>query len=262
MLRLLDLPALPGREDDGRPLAVVAADPWRSMALHAGPVVDALTQRAVIERPATVGSLVEDLEAGVRHRWDALNSLTVRVEGRSLRAQQGTEREMAAGAGAGALVVFLDEGSVRAGIGPAERGLALLCRAGPSGAPPGGAGFTALDFTFDGLIDCPWSPAHLRAEPDGVGGVNVSWIPRVRLYGDRWDGEPVPVDAARFRVRVLDAGNELRVIETEVTETVYPAAMLVEDFPGGTGLGVELAVCQWNPAFGWGAEAVVSIAAT
>ena len=307
LLRLLDLPALPGREDDGRPLAVVAADPWRSMALHAGPVVDALTQRAVIERPATVGSLVEDLEAGVRHRWDALNSLTVRVEGRSpesrtevavlgggnlvavegaagweliqfrtatlvgddvwrlsglLRAQQGTEREMAAGAGAGALVVFLDEGSVRAGIGPAERGLALLCRAGPSGAPPGGAGFTALDFTFDGLIDCPWSPAHLRAEPDGVGGVNVSWIPRVRLYGDRWDGEPVPVDAARFRVRVLDAGNELRVIETEVTETVYPAAMLVEDFPGGTGLGVELAVCQWNPAFGWGAEAVVSIAAT
>ena len=305
LLRMLDLPALPGREADGRPLAVVAAEPWRPMAVHAGPSVEALTPRVVIDRPATVGTLVTDLAPGNRHRWDVVNNLTVRIEGRSpvsrtaaavlaggnsvavegaggweliqfrtailigggvwrleglLRAQQGTEPEMAAGAGAGALVVFLDDSPGRADIGPAERGLVLRCRAGPAGLPPGGAGFSAADFTFAGRTDRPWSPAHLRVGPDGGGGLRVRWIPRVRLYGDRWDGEPVPVDAARFRLRVLDDGVERRVIETATTEAVYPAAALTEDFPAGPGAGAVMAVGQWNPGFGWGTEAVVSLA--
>ncbi|WP_339931411.1 glycoside hydrolase/phage tail family protein [uncultured Brevundimonas sp.] len=306
LLRMLDLPALPGREADGRPVAVVAAEPWWPMAVHVGPTAEALTPRVVIDRPATVGSLVADLMPGVRHRWDAVNSLTVRVEGGALqsrtgaavlgvgnlvavesaggweliqfrsatliggeawrlegllRGQQGTEREMAAGAGIGSLVVFLDDSPGRADIGPGERGLALHCRAGPVGMPPGGAGFSATDFTFEGLIDRPWSPAHLRVGADGAGGLRIDWIPRVRLYGDRWDREPVPVDAARFRLRVLEAGVERRVIETEAAEAVYPAAALMEDFPGGPGAGAVMAVCQWNPAFGWGTEAMVSIPA-
>ena len=178
-----------------------------------------------------------------------------------MRAQQGTEREMAAGSEIGSLVVFLDDGAGRADIGVAERGLSLRCRAGPARLPPGGAGASDLDFTFNGLIDRPWSPAHLRTGPDGLGGLTISWIPRVRLNGDRWDGEPVPVDAARFRVRILDAGVERRTIEAEGVEAVYPAAALIEDFPGGPEAGAAVAVSQWNPGFGWGTEAVVSIAA-
>ena len=304
LLRMLDLPALPGQESDGRPVAVVAADPWRTMAVHAGASIEALTQRAMIDRPATVGALVESLEPGVRHRWDTVHALTLRVEGRApmsrtaaavlaggnlvaveagggwelvqfrsatlvegdvwrldglLRGQQGTEREMSAGAGIGSVVVFLDDAPGRAEVGPAERGLALRCRAGPASMPPGRVGFSAVDFTFDGLIDRPWSPAHLRVEPDGAGGLKIDWVPRVRLYGDRWDGEPVSVDAALYRLRVLEVGIERRVIETAGTETVYPAAALAEDFPEGPGAGAEVAVCQWNPGFGWGTEAVVSI---
>lgn len=305
LFRMLDLPALPGREADGRPVAVLAGEPWRPMTVHVGSSVEALTPRGVIDRPATVGSLVADLGPGVRHRRDVVNTLTVRVEGQPpesrstaavlaggnlvavesadgwelvqfhtatlvggevwrleglLRGQQGTEREMAAGAGIGSLVVFLDDSPGRAEIGSAERGLALHCRAGPAGMPPGGAGFSATDLAFVGLIDRPWSPAHLRIEPDGAGGLKVGWKPRVRLYGDRWDGEPVSVDAARFRLRVLEAGVERRVIETEVAEVIYPAAALLEDFPTGPGAGAEVAVCQWNASFGWGTEAAVSIA--
>jgi hypothetical protein len=306
LFRMLNLPALPGREADGRALAVVAAEPWCPMSVYAGPSMEALRQRGTIERPATVGRLVAPLVPGVRHRRDTANSLTVRVEGRPpesrttaavlsggnlvavegadgweliqfgtatlvggevwrleglLRAQQGTEREMAAGSEIGSLVVFLDDGAGRADIGVAERGLSLRCRAGPAGRPPGGAGASDLDFTFNGLVDRPWSPAHLRTGPDGLGGLTISWIPRVRLNGDRWDGEPVPVDAARFRVRILDAGVERRTIEAEGVEAVYPAAALIEDFPGGPEAGAAVAVSQWNPGFGWGTEAVVSIAA-
>ena len=82
-LRLLDLPPLPGAEDDGRPVVAAAADPWAPMAVHGGASVDALTPRATVERPATVGVLVEAVGRGVVGRWDEANALMVRVEGRA-----------------------------------------------------------------------------------------------------------------------------------------------------------------------------------
>ncbi|MES2834765.1 MAG: glycoside hydrolase/phage tail family protein [Pseudomonadota bacterium] len=81
--RLLDLPPLPGREDDGRPLAVVAADPWRAMQVHAGPSSGALTLRGAVAASATVGVLTTPLAPGVRHRWDEANVIEVRIEGRA-----------------------------------------------------------------------------------------------------------------------------------------------------------------------------------
>jgi hypothetical protein len=81
--RLLDLPPLPGREDDGRPVAVVGADPWRAMQVHAGPSSGALTLRGAVAASATVGMLTAVLAPGVRHRWDEANVLEVRIEGRA-----------------------------------------------------------------------------------------------------------------------------------------------------------------------------------
>lgn len=82
-LRMIELPPLIGSEDDGRPVAVVAADPWRPMRLFAGADAAALTVRGDVTQPATVGVLVEALAPGVRHRWDEANTLLVRVEGRA-----------------------------------------------------------------------------------------------------------------------------------------------------------------------------------
>ena len=186
-VRVLDLPPLMGREEDGRPVVAVAAEPWRTMRLHAGASAQTLKARADVETQATVGVLVEALAPGVRHRWDEVHAVVVRVEGAApesaveaavlgggnalavetaagwevvqyrsavlvgpgtwrleglLRGQQGTEVEMRAGAGAGSVVVFLDDRLARAEIGRGERGLPLVCRAGPAGAAPGGTGFT------------------------------------------------------------------------------------------------------------------------
>ena len=302
-LRLLDLPLLPGAEDDGRPVAVVAAEPWQPMTLHGGQDAATLTPRATVAQPATVGVLIEPLTRGVLGRWDEANAIVVRIEGAApqslspaavlgggnalavetaagwevvqyrraelvggevwrltglLRGQQGTEAATAAGAATGGLVVVLDRDLPRVEMSAGERGLPRLWRAGPMGAPPGGAGFAEVVFTWEERAVRPWRPAHLRALVEG-GGRRLTWVARVRTGGDRWDMEPTEVDPRRFRVRVLDDTVEKRVWEVDGVEALYPAAQAAADFPGGVGEGARVAVAQWGDGYGWGTEAVVAL---
>ena len=302
--RMLDLPPLIGAEGDRRPLAVVAADPWRPMQVVAGADAASLTRRGEVREPATVGVLTGALGAGLLNRWDETNALEVRVEGRApeslstaavlaggnavaiettagweivqfrsaalvaddvwrlnglLRGQQGSEEATRAGAESGALVVFQPAGLERMDSSAAERGLTLLWRAGPSGGPAGGAGVSETAFAPVGLHDRPWSPAHLRCTPRSDGGFDLSWLPRVRLDGDRWDGETMAPDPMRFRVRILHAGAAVREFEVEATAVIYTAVEAAEDFPGGFG-GAEASVAQWGDAYGWGVEARIDLA--
>jgi hypothetical protein len=301
-VRVLDLPPLIGREEDGRPVVAVAAEPWRTMRLHAGASVDTLTARGDVETPATVGVLVEALGPGVRHRWDEANAVVVRGEGAApesaveaavlgggnalaveaagwevmqyrsavlvgpgtwrleglLRGQQGTEVEMQAGAGAGSVVVFLDDRLARAEIGRGERGLPLVCRTGPAGAAPGRTGFTEAVFHSRGVHDRPWSPCGLAVAADGD-GLMIRWTPRVRLFGDGWDGEPAAVDPMRFRLRVLDGGFLVRTMEVEGMSASYAAADVAVDFPDGVTASARVAVAQWGDGFGWGVEAEIGL---
>ncbi len=80
-LVVLDLPPLPGAEDDARPLVAVSAQPWRAFDVHAGVAVDALRVRASASAPAVVGVTLSDLPAGPRHRFDRGTRLVVRLEG-------------------------------------------------------------------------------------------------------------------------------------------------------------------------------------
>ncbi|MFT4954339.1 MAG: hypothetical protein ACI8U3_000710 [Brevundimonas sp.] len=297
-LALLDLPPLPGAEDDGRPLSAVAAEPWRAMQVHGGVDADGLTARASVAAPATVGRLVKALPPGVIGRWDEANALTVAVEGRApetrsagavlngangvavrgedgweivqyrdaellgggvwrlsglLRGQQGTEGEM--DAGAGAVAVFLDEAPARLEVQAGERGLPMLWRAGPAGAPPGGDGFSEAALTWRGVHDRPWAPAHLGLTAED-GGLRLRWIARTRQDGDRWDGDAQASDPLRFRVRVLDGAAVVRMFEVEAETALYAAADVAADFPDGLNEDARVAVSQWSPVFGWGVEAL------
>lgn len=303
VFRVLDLPPLPGFEDDDRPVMAVAAEPWTPMQVVAGATAEALTARGAVDQPATVGTLVEPLAAGVVNRWDEVNAVVARVEGRApaslgevavlgganavavetsvgwellqfrratlvgqdvwrleglLRGQQGTEGEMRAETGVGATVVFLNEGVARATLSRAERDLPLIWRAGPRGTAPGGAGFAEAAVTVRGLHHRPWPPARLTVSPVAA-GLAVTWVPRVRVDGDAWDREPVEVEPRRFRVRVLDGEVERRAVEVEDLAWVYEAAVMADDFPGGFGEGVRVAVGQWGPAYGWGSESHVAL---
>ncbi len=299
--RMMELPPLIGSEDDARPIAIVATEPWRPMRVFAGADVASLMARGDVAQPATVGVLVEALEPGARHRWDEVNAMLVRIEGRApesrsgaavfaggnavavdtgqgwelvqfrsatlvgdgvwrltglLRGQQGTE---AVGATGGAVVVFLDQAPVRAESPRAERGLPLIWRAGPAGGPAGGAGVSEVGFTTHGVHERPWSPAHLKAAARADGGFDLSWIPRLSIDGDRWDREAAVSDASRFRVRLLDGAEEVRVFEVEVETSIYAAADLADDFPVELDADSRVAVAQWGDGYGWGVEAVAGL---
>jgi hypothetical protein len=303
--RMIELPPLVRDEADGRPIAIAAAEPWRPMRVFAGASLEALTPRGDVTRPATVGVLTEPLAAGRRHRWDEVNTLLVRVEGRPpesreavavlaganaaavetadgwelvqfrtaelvggqvwrlgglLRGQQGTEEAMRAGASIGATVVLLDAEPVRADSPAAERGLPLIWRAGPTGEPAGGALVSEVAYTASGIHGRPWSPAHLRAERRADGGFNLTWAARLRIDGDRWDGETAVANSLRFRIRILAGPTALRTFEAESAWALYPAANAAADFPGGLGPGAVIGVAQWGEGYGWGAEATAPLA--
>ena len=302
-LRMIELPPLIGSEDDGRPIAVVAADPWRPMRVFAGADTAALTARGDVAQPATVGVLIQPLAGGVRYRWDEANALLVRVEGRApesrseaavfaggnavaietaagwelaqfrsatlvgdgvwrltglLRGQQGTE---APGADAGAIVVFLDQPPARVESPRAERGLPLIWRAGPAGGPAGGAVVSEVGFTALALQERPWSPAHLRVTARSDSGLDLGWIARARIDGDRWDGEAVGSGSSRFRARVLNGTTEMRAFEVEGYAATCAAADLAADFPGGLDENSRIALAQWGDGYGWGIEAIVALTA-
>lgn len=84
LFQLLDLPPLMGFEDDARPLACVAAQPFAGADVWAGPSLDALSLRAELAASCPIGVTLSPLAAGPLWRLDLGNTLTVMVEGTSL----------------------------------------------------------------------------------------------------------------------------------------------------------------------------------
>ena len=105
-LRVLELPPLPGAETDGRAIAVVVAEPWRAMQVFAGASADTLTARGEARSSATVGVLREALSPGQPWRWDTVNAVVVRLEGRDLESRS----DVAVLGGASALAVETEAG--------------------------------------------------------------------------------------------------------------------------------------------------------
>lgn len=84
---VLDLPLLPGAEDDERPLAAVFAAPWLGAHdLYAG---SATTQRARVAQPAIMGELLWALWPGPLDRWDDGNAVRIKLYGGALASASG-----------------------------------------------------------------------------------------------------------------------------------------------------------------------------
>lgn len=68
---ILDLPPLPGAEEDRRPIVALAGEPWRTRTVRAGPDGSGLTIRAQVPNPVTVGRLIQPLRVAQRFRWSS-----------------------------------------------------------------------------------------------------------------------------------------------------------------------------------------------
>ncbi|MFC7378591.1 glycoside hydrolase/phage tail family protein [Brevundimonas sp. GCM10030266] len=171
-----------------------------------------------------------------------------------LRAQRGTEAAMRVGAEPGAVVVFLDDLESRASLSPGERGLPLIWRASPVGSAGGGS-TTEVRWIASGIHERPFSPAHLRATPDGDGGLRIDWTPRDRLDADGWGAGVASGETSRFRVSVVAGDGIVRARQVEATSVTYDAT----DFPDGLSGEVTVSVAQWAEGYGWGEQARISL---
>jgi hypothetical protein len=77
---VLDLPQLPGAEEDERPLIAVYASPWAGAHdLYAGADALSLIRRCRLERPAIMGETLWALYPGPVDRWDDGNVVRVKL---------------------------------------------------------------------------------------------------------------------------------------------------------------------------------------
>ena len=174
-----------------------------------------------------------------------------------LRGQLGTDDATAAGAGAGAHLVVLDDAVQAAGLLASEAGLLLNWRVGPAGSDLSGANFSDHSETGGLRALLPLSPVHLRAAKDGAGDVTLSWTRRGRIDADSWTASDIPLGEEReeYQVEIAHAGGTVvRTVTTLVPGFLYDSADIAADF-GAPPADIDVTVRQLSLAAGWGIPA-------
>lgn len=236
-LIVLNPPALPGEEQDTRPLAALSGEPWGGpYSLRAGPDEASLTERAQIVSPAVMGRLEADLEAGPVGRWDEAGRILVTAPEQNfsgitpVAALAGGNAAFIQNDDGWELLIFRDaelvsgdtyeltgllRGLQGTQVQAASEGSAfLLANAGlvrmnvrpaETGLPLiAQAGQTQTSFTPEARATLPWPVAHLRARLQ-AGSYAVSWVRRGADIPDGWD-LPDPLVTPVFSVETQSGG--------------------------------------------------------
>ncbi len=175
-----------------------------------------------------------------------------------LRAQLGSDAEMAAGHDAGALFVLLDDAVQPAGLRASEVGLTLNWRIGPSGVA-----FTDTHFVTRAAVGgtrarLPLSPVHVRGAERPGGDLDIAWIRRARIDADDWEGLDIPLgeEQERYQLQVVTmAGVVKRTAAVATPAWTYPAAERSADF-GSPPYAFNAVVRQLSTTSGAGTAAV------
>ncbi len=239
-LFLIDAPALPGAEDDHRPLIALSASPWPGLTtVYAGEEPTSVSARATVPAAASVGVLVSPLQPGFVGRWDEGGELIVDLPEGALSSVSANA--VLSGANA-AFVETIDgwellafrsaellpdgtyrlsgllrglqgsDGAASAGAGVGAPFVLLndaLGRAEVSGFERGlelgwraGLAGDLQPATWSGFAGLPWPVAHLRASVPSAGERTLTWVRRGSDIPDGWD-QPDPLRPARFEIQAL-----------------------------------------------------------
>ena len=177
-----------------------------------------------------------------------------KISGR-LRGQAGTDAVMPDVWPAGSTVVLLDGSPEQIDLPPELLGRPMHYRYGPSDRPPSDEVYRTEERSFLGEALRPLAPVHLRTWRDGGDDLLVGWTRRTRIDGDAWREEvPLAETAERYRVRVVRAGDLLRVEDVSVPLWTYRAEDRIAD-----GSGTRVEVSQVSETFGPGHWAGVDL---
>lgn len=264
---IVDAPALPGEEDDLRPLGFAFAEPWMGpLVIVAGADADQLSERGRIEKPCVMGRLVGGLYPHVSGRWQEA-SVWVSVAGGALSSAtraavlNGANRALVETEAGWELIQFeqaelVDVETYRlTGLLRGQQGSEAAMAAGaPDGARilflngaeqrlelPGWESGLTLEWrvgrwsgvqAHEAAAGRAWAPARLQVGWSGS-DIGLSWVRRARKDGDWWGaGEPPLEGAEVYRVRV-SGGESVREWDVSTSQAVYPATEQAVDFPAG-----------------------------
>ncbi len=168
-----------------------------------------------------------------------------------LRGQLGTETAGAAGWDAGSFIVMLDGIPNQINLPDTMRRRAQHYRIGPAGRSVDDPSFQHEIMAFEGVGLRPYSPAHLRGLRTPDGAVDLSWIRRTRIDGDRWDTPEVPLgeETESYVLRVIKDGSVLRELALTEPRWRYESTAQGAD---GAGVSFEIHVAQVSAKFGAG----------
>ncbi|MEL7114210.1 MAG: glycoside hydrolase/phage tail family protein [Pseudomonadota bacterium] len=214
---------------------------------------------ASVERDRLLnGGNVAAIGDGSSANWEVFQFQTAELVGERtydlsarLRGQLGTDGIMPTSWAPGSLVVIVNAALTQIDLAQSARGLARHYRIGPAQRSFDDSSYKHLIEAFDGVGLRPYSPAHLRALPDGSGGERISWVRRTRIDGDSWQSVEVPLGEERevYALRIFQNDALIREVQTNVPEFHYLSAIKAAD---GVSSAYEIAVAQISDQFGPG----------
>ena len=131
-------------------------------------------------------------------------------------------------------------------------------RVGPASKAVDHSSYVAFQHAATAVGLRPYAPVHLRAAPDGAGGVTARWIRRTRLDGDNWALPDVPLGETyeAYRVRVLQGAEVLRETTVSTETWTYDAAAMAAD---GAPASFDIEVAQISDLYGPGDTTRIAI---
>jgi hypothetical protein len=186
---------------------------------------------------------------------------------RLLRGQRGTEGAMGNPAPAGARVVVLDTALASLPIAEADLGIPWNWRIGPASRPVSDETYVAQAFTPAGVGLRPFSVAHVEQpwrRPRTPGDLTIRWTRRSRsLAADNWGAVKAALaeETEAYEVEIFDGATMKRVLSTDTTSAVYPAAQQTADWGAllGPGDTLDVRIFQLSALVGRGASKTATL---
>jgi hypothetical protein len=156
------------------------------------------------------------------------------------------------------MIVFLDRGVEQLDLPISARGLERHYRVGVAQRGYDDPSVVYRVNAMEGAGLRPYAPVHFRADRNGSGDLELTWIRRTRIDGDSWMSFEVPLgeELEEYLLRVRVGGASVREVRVSTTTWTYPHAQQISD--GSFGNCV-VEVSQVSGQFGSGPVARLTV---